>query len=96
MSWRDEAACRDVPDPAMFFPDEGWKTSATKAALIGQAKQICARCPVTQACLDDAVRFSAWEDHGIRAGMTEDERRQSRRDRGQTVGLSASEKRAAS
>ena len=47
MDWRNYAACRDV-DPELFFP-----IGNTGPALlqIDEAKQVCARCKVAEACL---------------------------------------------
>lgn len=64
--WRDLAACRTA-DPDLFFPDPS-DTIASAAALA-----ICHRCPVVEACLDDALRTG--ELFGIRGGLTAVQRR---------------------
>lgn len=61
--WRTHAACRGM-SPSMFVVERGEDTSAAKA--------ICATCPVTTECLDDAI---ATRDLGIRGGTSERDRR---------------------
>lgn len=69
MSWRKQAACR-TEDPELFFPAgrSGGAQSQTRRALA-----VCARCPVVQMCLADAL--TAGETSGVWGGTTEDERR---------------------
>jgi WhiB family transcriptional regulator, redox-sensing transcriptional regulator len=73
--WRAEAACRGE-DPELFFP-----AGSTGPALlqIAEAKEVCARCPVRDACLDFAL--GSGQRFGIWGGLTEDERRSLRRRR---------------
>lgn len=63
-AWRRHAACADT-DPELFF--------ATDEETVGQAKQVCATCPVRTACLETALRQH--EMHGVWGGMAEAERR---------------------
>lgn len=60
--WRTLAACRNRPAP--FFTDapEG----------IREAKGICRRCPVVDACLSEALKF---DSEGVWGGKTREERR---------------------
>src|SRR5258707_10120086 len=76
------AACRDV-DPELFFP-----IGNTGPALlqIDEAKQVCARCKVSEACLQWAL--DSGQDSGVWGGLSEDERRALKR-RGVRVGASA-------
>lgn len=67
MTWRHLAACRGM-DPDIFHPDRGGDS--------GQAKAICAGCPVREECLEYAV--VAGERLGVWGGMAERERRQLR------------------
>ncbi|GAA2419392.1 WhiB family transcriptional regulator [Actinomadura vinacea] len=69
MDWRHRAACRDV-DPELFFP-----IGNTGPAIlqIEEAKQVCRRCDVTEACL--AWALESGQDSGVWGGMGEDERR---------------------
>lgn len=62
--WRKHAACLGA-DVDLFFPVGKGASSAT-------AKRICLRCPVRQACLDDAIVNN---EEGVRGGMTEYQRR---------------------
>lgn len=71
--WRRQAACRDA-DPELFFPVGSAGPALAQAA---EAKAVCARCPVREACLNFAL--STGQDYGIWGGLTEDERRNLRR-----------------
>lgn len=72
--WRSFGRCLDT-DPELHQP-----VGNTGPALlqIQEAKAICARCIVKDTCLDDAMRTegSAGRNyrHGIRGGLTGDER----------------------
>lgn len=68
--WRQRARCRGV-DPEIFHPGEEEDPSA--------AKEICARCPVREACLEYALAVR--EKHGVWGGLTERERRRVLRQR---------------
>ena len=59
--WRAKAACRDK-DPELFFP-----VGNTGPALmqIQEAKKVCKRCDVREACLQWAL--DAGQDHGVHA-----------------------------
>jgi WhiB family redox-sensing transcriptional regulator len=63
-SWRDRAACRGL-DPDIFYP-----VSDDDAE---PAKEICAACPVREACLEYALVNR--ERDGVWGGATERERR---------------------
>lgn len=63
--WTRHAACREAPDPEIFFPAHG---NIRKAPSVRLAKSYCAVCPVTAECLDDA------EPEGIWGGLTAGER----------------------
>ncbi|MGH3925368.1 MAG: WhiB family transcriptional regulator [Pseudonocardiaceae bacterium] len=60
--WRERAACRDL-DTEIFFP-----VGTTGAAVdqAEQAKAVCARCPVAEACLNWAL--DANQQDGIWGG----------------------------
>lgn len=73
--WRADAACRGE-DPELFFPVG---STGPAAAQVDGAKQICAQCPVREACLEFALRTG--QNYGIWGGLTEDERRKLRRRR---------------
>ena len=71
-AWHRLAECRGM-DPAIFFPGRG--------APFGEAKQVCARCPVAGDCREWAIDRT--EKHGIWGGTTENDRRRLRRVRRQ-------------
>lgn len=62
-------ACR-AADPGLFFPSDDGDLPFDQVA---QAKALCRRCPVQQACLAIAIRFR--EGDGIWGGTTPGERR---------------------
>lgn len=68
-SWRESAACRRL-DTEVFFP-----ISRTGLGLLDvqEAKEVCSRCPVRQACLTFAL--DTQQGYGIWGGCDEDERR---------------------
>jgi WhiB family redox-sensing transcriptional regulator len=74
-TWRDHALCRDT-DPELFFPVG---TTGLAIVAIEHAKRVCAECTVTQECLDFALDTN--QDSGIWGGLSEEERRQIRRQR---------------
>ncbi|MEU6341861.1 WhiB family transcriptional regulator [Streptomyces sp. NPDC046977] len=69
-TWQERAACRSTEhnpvDPDIFFPQPD------EIDKITGAKSLCAQCPVRRVCLDAALE--AGDTHGIRGGMTEEER----------------------
>ena len=76
--WRDDAACRGA-DIDLFFP-----VSEDDA---GPAKEICATCPVREACLEWAM--ATHQEDGIFGGMTATERRRLRRRRRSAARIAA-------
>lgn len=72
--WLHDAVCRaEKTDPELFSPP-GW--SGRWAGQVAEAKQVCARCPVTALCV--AVAYATGDDATIRGGLTPDERRTTR------------------
>ena len=69
MDWRHEAACRDE-DPELFFPIGN---TGPALAQIEEAKKVCNRCEVKEACL--AWALESGQDAGVWGGLSEDERR---------------------
>src|SRR5262245_39831227 len=64
--WRDQAACRDA-DPRLFDYDPETDPESTAEA----AKGMCAGCPVSAACLSDALSLPPDDDCvGILGGLT--------------------------
>jgi WhiB family redox-sensing transcriptional regulator len=73
--WASKAACRGR-DLELFFGVEGERGDARNIRET-EAKQICLRCPVREACLEDAMAHH--DRHGVFGGMTADERADARR-----------------
>lgn len=73
--WRNNAACRDT-DPDLFFPVG---QTGPAIAHIESAKQVCTTCAVKIECLEYSLMTN--QDAGIWGGLTEDDRRQIRRER---------------
>jgi WhiB family redox-sensing transcriptional regulator len=69
LDWRHQARCA-LPgvDPDLFYPDPGQRTK------VARARRVCARCPVQQPCLAEALAMPGWLDDGIRAGTTPKDR----------------------
>jgi len=68
-SWRESAACRFL-ETDVFFPIGKTGRAITE---IQEAKDVCAGCPVRQACLTFAL--DTHQGYGIWGGYDEDERR---------------------
>jgi WhiB family transcriptional regulator, redox-sensing transcriptional regulator len=68
VGWQQDAACKDVPDPDVFFPGKGEHAEA--------AKRVCAGCPVLVECLEFALATmrAPERDHGVYGGLTPAER----------------------
>ena len=68
MTWRDQANCLGH-DPQTFYRHEEHGGSRTVREQTAQAAfDLCAACPVRQACLDDELDRGGTQ-HGIRGGM---------------------------
>lgn len=65
-SWKKLAACKDHPNPEIFFPEKGYCSNGK------DAKEICKSCVVRVECLDFALRN--FERFGIWGGMNLKER----------------------
>lgn len=74
--WMRDALCTQVPSE-LFFPEEPTTRGGNDRAYARAAKKVCARCPVTQQCLDYALAFEdgATEPVGVYGGMTARDRR---------------------
>lgn len=73
--WRDHAICRET-DPELFFPIG---TTGNALVQIDRAKEVCDECTAAGECLDFALGTN--QDSGIWGGLTEEERRDIRRQR---------------
>ncbi|MGW2302647.1 WhiB family transcriptional regulator [Streptomyces sp. NPDC001809] len=69
-NWRASAACQNV-DPDLFFPVGAGGPALVQAE---EAKVICRRCPVQEACLNWAMDDSR-QVTGVWGGLDENERR---------------------
>ena len=69
MDWRHQSACRHE-DPELFFPVGNTGPAITQ---IEEAKKVCNRCIVKDACL--AWALESGQDAGVWGGLSEDERR---------------------
>jgi WhiB family redox-sensing transcriptional regulator len=69
MDWRNRAACRNDPDPNLWFPVGVSGPAVLQAA---EAKTVCRRCPTMSVCLAYALDNNI--EFGIYGGMTEQER----------------------
>lgn len=70
-AWLLEAKCRGM-DTDLFFTTRG-----EQYAL--EAREACAACPVRAECLADALSYNDHSDLGLRAGLSEQQRRKMRR-----------------
>lgn len=68
--WQERGACRVLPSEMFFHPD-GERGKARRARA-ERAKQVCARCPVLQACREHSLAIR--EPFGVWGGMDEEER----------------------
>ncbi|MFE0731703.1 WhiB family transcriptional regulator [Streptomyces antibioticus] len=68
-NWRESAECRHE-DPDLFFPIG---TSGPALLQTEQAKAVCRRCPVREACLERAMNTD--QTLGVWGGTSESERR---------------------
>ena len=69
-TWRSHARCRDE-DPSLFFHPDGERGKA-RVRRQGQAKSVCATCPVTRQCAEHALAYQ--EAFGIWGGLSEEDR----------------------
>jgi len=69
--WQQNAACRGAA-AALFFPGHRSGRNATTAA-----KAVCATCPVTDDCLEYAMRLDRYLP-GVWGGTTQRDRRKMR------------------
>jgi WhiB family redox-sensing transcriptional regulator len=73
--WTEDARCRNIEDPDIFFPPrdkELYKSIASHAKTYCLGVNGKSACPVKAQCLWDAVRYN--EQHGIWGGMSHRER----------------------
>lgn len=81
MTWRHAAACAGT-DPDIFYPvpetPPGRRPAQPKPDYYEQARAICAKCPVRDQCLTEAMAEesgnAAGNRHGMRGGLSPSER----------------------
>jgi WhiB family redox-sensing transcriptional regulator len=73
MEWLSEAACR-TENPELFFPSGD---SALVGLAVMRAKEVCRGCSVVVECLTFALDTE--QRVGVWGGLSEDERRHTRR-----------------
>ena len=71
MSWRSEAACKDLPKE-LFFPDN----CGPNESQFQKAIKVCKTCPVQEPCLADAMKHERGERcrYGVFGGLTPKQR----------------------
>jgi len=74
--WRIKAACRNHPDPDVFFPAG---RTGTYLLTAQRAKDFCRPCPVRGACLDWALTHPHLTAHGVWGGTDPDQRKRFKR-----------------
>lgn len=82
-AWSERAACRGQ-DASVFFAPAYFEKRDEKLAREAVAKSFCARCPVREECLDEAMRTR--DPHGVWGGLNEMERRALVRERRREAG----------
>ncbi|MGX7681002.1 WhiB family transcriptional regulator [Jatrophihabitans sp. DSM 45814] len=68
--WQTGGACRGLDSSTFFHPEN--ERGPSKMRRERQAKEVCARCPVTQRCLQWALETR--EPYGVWGGRTTEER----------------------
>lgn len=79
-AWWKHAACDGEPLELFYGPDGEREPSRTMRER--KAKLLCRSCPVRTECLDEALLPGASSQHGVRGGMTAEERIRERHNRG--------------
>ncbi len=64
-SWQTHGACIGQPE-RWFFPDGGGPNANHAYA---KGRRVCARCPVRDLCLADAMRAEGWQEVQWRFGL---------------------------
>lgn len=64
--WQEQALCAEVGPEIFFAPDDPDEAVLYTSA---EARAICLRCPVRDACLEDAMTREGDTDRGKRAGI---------------------------
>ncbi|MFD3583650.1 WhiB family transcriptional regulator [Streptomyces sp. NPDC058683] len=86
-NWQQHALCRGM-DSSVFFSPPG-EQGAEKRTRENEARAVCRRCPVIEACAWTAIRGP--EPYGVWGGMSEGDRRQLRQLRPRKIVTTESE-----
>jgi len=70
--WQEHAVCTG-DNAVLFYPPLAGERKKARNIRERRAKNLCAHCPVQQACLDHAIRHD--ERFGIWGGLNDSERR---------------------
>lgn len=68
--WQESALCRGMDSDLFFSPES--ERGLAKRQRVGQAKEVCARCPVVERCRSHALE--SHEPYGVWGGTTPEER----------------------
>lgn len=75
------AAANEASDDVKVRVIDAWDHFPEVGEHASEALAICAGCPVSAECLEAALAVPAWDDHGVRGGLTPADRRRLRRQR---------------
>jgi len=70
--WQYRAKCQG-PQATLFFAPNRFERKEERRERESEAKAICAVCPVTEECIEYALRTR--EEHGVWGGLNETQRR---------------------
>lgn len=76
-SSRTSAPCAGLFD--LFFPpsdDDAPESPSERRGREGAAKAVCFRCPARVGCLESELAYGTSNQHGVRGGLTDEERRE--------------------
>lgn len=72
--WQERAACAQEDPDLFFLPDDSGAGAVPVderyVDQIAEAREVCARCPVTEACLADAMAMPPSRDRWAIAAST--------------------------
>src|SRR3954464_1696236 len=66
------AACRNTPNPEVFFPTSVGHPARIHDILLADVKEMCGHCPERLRCLEWAI---VHDEMGVWGGTTDEERR---------------------
>lgn len=69
-----QRACEDTSLELWFGPEDYPEPESQRRWRHRRAKEFCASCPIQSWCLEDELRLPAYDQYGVRGGMTASER----------------------